>query len=76
MGWRADGGLWLLVRGGGLFLSKGTGVSHHSFQLHHFYLLVANYIAGSFFANPVRIVLTLPFSAHQHPLTGTYCFHI
>jgi hypothetical protein len=26
MGWRADGGLWLLVRGGGLFLSKGTGV--------------------------------------------------
>lgn len=27
MGWRADGGLWLLVRGGGLFLSKGTGVS-------------------------------------------------
>lgn len=28
MGWRADGGLWLLVRGGGLYLSKGTGVSH------------------------------------------------
>lgn len=28
MGWRADGGLWLLVRGGGLFLSKGTGVSN------------------------------------------------
>eukprot|EP00270_Netrium_digitus_P004294 TRINITY_DN152_c0_g1_i1.p1 TRINITY_DN152_c0_g1~~TRINITY_DN152_c0_g1_i1.p1 ORF type:complete len:441 (+),score=68.65 TRINITY_DN152_c0_g1_i1:60-1325(+) len=27
MGWRTDGGLWLLVRGGGLFLSKGTGVS-------------------------------------------------
>ena len=27
MGWRADGGLWLLARGGGLFLSKGTGVS-------------------------------------------------
>eukprot|EP00850_Spirogloea_muscicola_P012188 SM000078S22047 [mRNA] locus=s78:67403:70094:- [translate_table: standard] len=27
MGWRADGGLWLLVRGGGLFLGKGTGVS-------------------------------------------------
>jgi hypothetical protein len=27
MGWRADGGLWLVVRGGGLFLSKGTGVS-------------------------------------------------
>ncbi|XP_051200766.1 photosystem II stability/assembly factor HCF136, chloroplastic [Lolium perenne] len=26
MGWRADGGLWLLVRGGGLFLSKGTGI--------------------------------------------------
>ncbi|KAJ0745480.1 putative photosynthesis system II assembly factor Ycf48/Hcf136-like domain-containing protein [Helianthus annuus] len=26
MGWRADGGLWLLVRGGGLYLSKGTGV--------------------------------------------------
>lgn len=26
MGWRADGGLWLLVRGGGLFLSKGKGV--------------------------------------------------
>lgn len=26
MGWRADGDLWLLVRGGGLFLSKGTGV--------------------------------------------------
>jgi len=26
MGWRADGGLWLLVRGGGLFLSKGTRV--------------------------------------------------
>lgn len=27
MGWRADGGLWLLVRGGGLYLSRGTGVS-------------------------------------------------
>lgn len=27
MGWRADGGLWLVVRGGGLFLSKGSGVS-------------------------------------------------
>ncbi|KAJ6916701.1 hypothetical protein NC652_019194 [Populus alba x Populus x berolinensis] len=27
MGWRADGGLWLLVRGGGLYLSKGTGIS-------------------------------------------------
>jgi photosystem II stability/assembly factor-like uncharacterized protein len=27
MGWRADGGLWLVVRGGGLFLSKGTGVT-------------------------------------------------
>ncbi|KAK7851113.1 photosystem ii stability/assembly factor hcf136 [Quercus suber] len=27
MGWRADGGLWLLVRGGGLYLSKGTGVT-------------------------------------------------
>eukprot|EP00271_Cylindrocystis_brebissonii_P014438 TRINITY_DN35796_c0_g1_i1.p1 TRINITY_DN35796_c0_g1~~TRINITY_DN35796_c0_g1_i1.p1 ORF type:complete len:454 (-),score=76.18 TRINITY_DN35796_c0_g1_i1:425-1786(-) len=27
MGWRADGGLWLLVRGGGLFLSRGTGVT-------------------------------------------------
>ncbi|KAF5177663.1 Photosystem II stability/assembly factor protein [Thalictrum thalictroides] len=27
MGWRADGGLWLLARGGGLYLSKGTGIS-------------------------------------------------
>ncbi|KAM2459698.1 hypothetical protein PS1_010915 [Malus domestica] len=27
MGWRADGGLWLLVRGGGLYLSKGTGLT-------------------------------------------------
>lgn len=27
MGWRADGGLWLLVRGGGLFLGRGTGVT-------------------------------------------------
>lgn len=27
MGWRADGGLWLLVRGGGLYLSKGSGIS-------------------------------------------------
>lgn len=27
MGWRADGGLWLLVRGGGLFLSKGTEIT-------------------------------------------------
>ncbi|XP_043812023.1 photosystem II stability/assembly factor HCF136, chloroplastic isoform X2 [Manihot esculenta] len=27
MGWRADGGLWLLVRGGGLYLSKGAGIS-------------------------------------------------
>jgi hypothetical protein len=24
MGWRADNGLWLLLRGGGLFLSIGT----------------------------------------------------
>lgn len=35
MGWRSDGGLWLLVRGGGLYLSKGTGVSFNiSFNLH------------------------------------------
>ncbi|XP_041013945.1 photosystem II stability/assembly factor HCF136, chloroplastic isoform X1 [Juglans microcarpa x Juglans regia] len=27
MGWRADGGLWLLVRGGGLYLSKGSGIT-------------------------------------------------
>ncbi|KAG4979382.1 hypothetical protein JHK85_033340 [Glycine max] len=27
MGWRADGGLWLLVRGGGLYLSKGKGLT-------------------------------------------------
>uniref|UniRef100_A0A251TQ58 Putative photosynthesis system II assembly factor Ycf48/Hcf136-like domain protein n=1 Tax=Helianthus annuus TaxID=4232 RepID=A0A251TQ58_HELAN len=27
MGWRADGGLWLLVRGGDLYLSKGTGIT-------------------------------------------------
>uniref|UniRef100_A0A1D1XE28 Photosystem II stability/assembly factor HCF136, chloroplastic n=1 Tax=Anthurium amnicola TaxID=1678845 RepID=A0A1D1XE28_9ARAE len=27
MGWRADGGLWLLVRGGGLYLSKGIGIT-------------------------------------------------
>ncbi|KAL2541293.1 Photosystem II stability/assembly factor [Abeliophyllum distichum] len=27
IGWRADGGLWLLVRGGGLYLSKGTGIT-------------------------------------------------
>ncbi|XLT55618.1 hypothetical protein HN873_048222, partial [Arachis hypogaea] len=27
MGWRADGGLWLFVRGGGLYLSKGTGLT-------------------------------------------------
>lgn len=27
MGWRSDGGLWLLVRGGGLFLGKGQGVT-------------------------------------------------
>ncbi|KAL2631103.1 hypothetical protein R1flu_015789 [Riccia fluitans] len=26
MGFRADGGLWLVVRGGGLFFSKGTGI--------------------------------------------------
>jgi len=33
MGWRADGGLWLLVRGGGLYLSKGTGVSNVGISL-------------------------------------------
>lgn len=33
MGWRADGGLWLLVRGGGLYLSKGTGVSEKELTL-------------------------------------------
>ncbi|KAL3681931.1 hypothetical protein R1sor_024887 [Riccia sorocarpa] len=27
MGFRADGGLWLVVRGGGLFFSKGSGVT-------------------------------------------------
>ncbi|KAH7427284.1 hypothetical protein KP509_10G037400 [Ceratopteris richardii] len=27
MGWRADGGLWLVVRGGGLYLSKGSGLT-------------------------------------------------
>ncbi|KAK4360207.1 hypothetical protein RND71_019159 [Anisodus tanguticus] len=27
MGWRSDGGLWLLVRGGGLYLSKDTGLT-------------------------------------------------
>lgn len=34
MGWRADGGLWLLVRGGGLYLSKGTGVLNSGNILH------------------------------------------
>eukprot|EP00475_Leptophrys_vorax_P019856 TRINITY_DN27186_c0_g1_i1.p1 TRINITY_DN27186_c0_g1~~TRINITY_DN27186_c0_g1_i1.p1 ORF type:complete len:428 (+),score=24.17 TRINITY_DN27186_c0_g1_i1:59-1342(+) len=29
MGWRTDGGLWLLVRGGGLFLGEGSGVSEN-----------------------------------------------
>ncbi|KAL7163111.1 hypothetical protein ACSBR2_039247 [Camellia fascicularis] len=29
MGWRADGGLWLLVRGGGLYLSNGTGITEN-----------------------------------------------
>lgn len=29
MGWRADGGLWLLVRGGGLFLGRGIGVTEN-----------------------------------------------
>ncbi|KAG6549194.1 hypothetical protein Mapa_009180 [Marchantia paleacea] len=27
MGWRADGGLWLVVRGGGLYFSKGSGAT-------------------------------------------------
>eukprot|EP00244_Chara_vulgaris_P014837 TRINITY_DN955_c0_g1_i6.p1 TRINITY_DN955_c0_g1~~TRINITY_DN955_c0_g1_i6.p1 ORF type:complete len:476 (+),score=69.71 TRINITY_DN955_c0_g1_i6:478-1905(+) len=27
MGWRTDGGLWLVTRGGGLYLSQGEGVS-------------------------------------------------
>lgn len=36
MGWRADGGLWLLVRGGGLYLSKGTGASERSFLLNFY----------------------------------------
>jgi len=26
MGWRRDGGLWMLTRGGGMFFAKGTGV--------------------------------------------------
>lgn len=26
MGWRKDGGLWMLTRGGGMFFAKGTGV--------------------------------------------------
>lgn len=39
MGWRADGGLWLLARGGGLYLSKGTGVSYwHIFFIFFFKL--------------------------------------
>ncbi|KAJ7520787.1 hypothetical protein O6H91_19G022800 [Diphasiastrum complanatum] len=29
MGWRADGGLWLVVRGGGLYLGRGEGVSEN-----------------------------------------------
>lgn len=34
MGWRADGGLWLLVRGGGLYLSKGSGVCANILYFH------------------------------------------
>lgn len=33
MGWRADGGLWLLARGGGLFLSKGIGVREATIKM-------------------------------------------
>lgn len=40
MGWRADGGLWLLVRGGGLYLSKGTGVSTTTKTLFTFFNFV------------------------------------
>ncbi|GBG72189.1 hypothetical protein CBR_g11122 [Chara braunii] len=29
MGWRTDGGLWLVTRGGGLYLSQGEGVSEN-----------------------------------------------
>lgn len=63
MGWRADGGLWLLVRGGGLYLSKGTGVSLFSIEplslsfyylFHSFYLLNYSQITEDFEEVPVQ----------------------
>lgn len=48
MGWRADGGLWLLVRGGGLYLSKGTGVSTATRLSSLFYFLQFNFLNISF----------------------------
>lgn len=45
MGWRADGGLWLLVRGGGLYLSKGTGVCIYALPI--FYQDLTNCMLGT-----------------------------
>lgn len=49
MGWRADGGLWLLVRGGGLYLSKGTGVSKlYIFFVNFISIIVLNNVGHLF----------------------------
>lgn len=51
MGWRADGGLWLLVRGGGLFLSKGTGVSEIEDVPLHVQLLAMHFVQTTLLEN-------------------------
>ncbi|KAE9455572.1 hypothetical protein C3L33_12552, partial [Rhododendron williamsianum] len=53
MGWRADGGLWLLVRGGGLYLSKGTGASERSFSSEYL-LIIIHLITEEFEEIPVQ----------------------
>lgn len=52
MGWRADGGLWLLVRGGGLYLSKGTGVSTATRLLTFYFFFSENLL---FFSYPTTL---------------------
>lgn len=54
MGWRADGGLWLLVRGGGLYLSKGTGASERSFSSE--YLLIIIHLVGNILNSSALII--------------------
>ena len=68
IGWRANGSLRLLVRGGGLFLSKGTGLikdfEEIPVQSRGFGILDFGYRSMEE-ARPVRVIYSFPVTCHN-----------